>query len=70
LGVTTGPYEVHVSLQRLRDGEMVATPPAPIAVYVSGRDGVHGLVDLAAELTVSRDESADSVESADSAESA
>jgi hypothetical protein len=64
LAVTTGPYEVHVSLQRLRDGEMVARPPAPMTVYVSGRDGVHGLVDLAAELTVSREEPQESQESA------
>ncbi len=60
LAVTSGPYEVHVNLQRLRDGEMVARPPAPLSVYVSGRDGVHGLVDLGAELTVSREESAES----------
>ncbi|MBV9410876.1 MAG: ABC transporter ATP-binding protein [Acidimicrobiia bacterium] len=70
LGVTTGPYEIHVNLQRLRDGEMVAKPPVPIPVYVSGRDGVHGLVDLAAELTVARDESGGAAESAASAESA
>ncbi|HEY2557515.1 MAG TPA: ABC transporter ATP-binding protein [Diaminobutyricibacter sp.] len=70
LAVTTGPYEVHVNLQRLRDGEMVAKPPAPLVVYVSGRDGVHGLVDLGAELTVSRDESPESESESESAESA
>jgi hypothetical protein len=60
MAVTTGPYNLQVSLRTLKTGDHVARPPAPMSVYVSGRDGVFGIADLSADLTVSRAESAES----------
>jgi len=60
MAVTSGPYEVQVSMRELKTGELIARPLAPLRVYVSGRDGVHGLADLGADLSVSRVESAES----------
>jgi lipopolysaccharide transport system ATP-binding protein len=59
MAVTSGPYEIQVSMRGLKTGEHLARPPAALRVYVSGRDGVHGLADLGADLTVSRVESAE-----------
>jgi ABC-type polysaccharide/polyol phosphate transport system ATPase subunit len=60
LAVTTGQYEVHVSLQSPKEAATIARAPRPIPVYVSGRDGVHGLADLHASFEVERPQSAES----------
>jgi len=56
----TGPYHIHVSMRSLRLGDVVAKPPAPLRVYVHGRNNVHGVADLGADLQVERVDPAES----------
>ena len=60
LALTSGPYEINVSLRSVQEAANLARPPRPIRIYVSGRNGVHGLADLAADLTVEQLESSES----------
>jgi ABC-type polysaccharide/polyol phosphate transport system ATPase subunit len=59
LALTSGAYELQLSLGSLRERATIAPTPNPIRIYVSGRDGVRGLVDLSADMDVARVESAE-----------
>jgi len=60
LALATGEYEIEVSLQSPKEAARIARPPKPIPIYVSGRDGVHGVADLKAQFEIERQQSAES----------
>jgi ABC-type multidrug transport system ATPase subunit len=60
LELATGQYEIQVSLQSPKEAATIARPPRPLPVYVSGRNGVHGVADLRARFDIDRQQSAES----------
>jgi ABC-type polysaccharide/polyol phosphate transport system ATPase subunit len=60
LALATGEYELEVSIRSPKEAATIARPPKPIPIYVSGRDGVHGVADLNARFEIDRQQSAES----------
>jgi ABC-type polysaccharide/polyol phosphate transport system ATPase subunit len=60
LALASGEYEIQVSLRSTKEAATIARQPRPIPIYVSGRNGVHGVADLQAQFDIERQQSVES----------